>query len=325
MKQPTVATVKRLFSLSGNRCAFPKCPLPNVDADSGKVTGRVSHIKAARPNGPRYDREQPDEERHGFLNLLILCPIHHDVVDSDVESYTVERLIQIKADHESANAGTADPPIELVEQLIALSNVVVAQGSILLAINQAGGQIAHSITNVFNQELHQSAAATAKLREKRVEVYGEIWQLLLKAQGPTYQLGYGVGPVPNLNNIPYERFLHMVENSKELTVTEKVELIQTKDRDAAYAGMLWRKQRVEAREAWRSLHNYANANRIYLPDSVRAAVTEAAALLSKVIVRIERAATGKEVDFEATTPLLEQLEKVIGQVEALFSAELAGA
>lgn len=105
--------MKRLFALSGNRCAFPKCPVALVDTDSGKVTGRVCHIKARSKKGPRYDPNQTPAERNGFDNLLLLCPFHHDVVDADVMSYSVERLVEIKRDHETANAGGSEPPAEI--------------------------------------------------------------------------------------------------------------------------------------------------------------------------------------------------------------------
>jgi len=86
---PTTATVKRLFAVSGNLCAFPKCQVPLVDLVSGKVTGRICHIKGRKPGSPRCDLRQTDAERHSFGNLVLMCPIHHDVIDADEASYTV--------------------------------------------------------------------------------------------------------------------------------------------------------------------------------------------------------------------------------------------
>lgn len=146
MSQPSPATVKRLFAASRNACAFPKCTIPIVEPASGKVTGRICHIRARQPNGPRYDEQQSEDERHAFENLILLCPIHHDVVDADVESYTTERLLAIKAQHEAA--GTAPEPSDaVVESLLVLSNVV-SSGSVIASIGQTGGQLAHSITNI---------------------------------------------------------------------------------------------------------------------------------------------------------------------------------
>ncbi|HEX3069107.1 MAG TPA: hypothetical protein VHX14_11070 [Thermoanaerobaculia bacterium] len=148
MARVTEATAKRLYAVSGNACAFPRCPLPLIDPASGTLTGRICHIRARNPKGARYDTLQTDEQRNSFENLILMCPIHHDVIDADEKSYTVERLLQLKQDHES----NAHPAIflsdETARSLISLSEVNVQQGSILLAVNQSGGQIAHTITNI---------------------------------------------------------------------------------------------------------------------------------------------------------------------------------
>src|ERR1700743_1066086 len=98
MSGPSVATIKRLYAVSGNCCAFPKCASPLIH--DGKVTGRICHIQGAKPGSARYDEKQVDEDRHGFSNLILMCPIHHDVIDDDEVAYSVDRLRQLKADHE---------------------------------------------------------------------------------------------------------------------------------------------------------------------------------------------------------------------------------
>jgi hypothetical protein len=146
MSQPSLATIKRLFAVSHNRCAFPKCRLPLVDDDSGKVTGRICHIKAQSEKGPRLDPTQTDDERQAFENLILMCPMHHDVIDDDTDSYTVERLRNMKNAHEKGPV-LPEPSDDLVMRLITLSNLV-SDGSIITSVDQSGGQIAHSITNV---------------------------------------------------------------------------------------------------------------------------------------------------------------------------------
>jgi hypothetical protein len=42
----SVATIKRLFAVSGNTCAYSGCANPLVDVASGKVTARICPIKA---------------------------------------------------------------------------------------------------------------------------------------------------------------------------------------------------------------------------------------------------------------------------------------
>jgi hypothetical protein len=108
MKEPTVATVKRLFALSRNRCAHPKCINPLVETSSGIVTGIICHIKARNPKGPRYDKAQNNEQRHHADNLILLCSRHSKIIDSDLTTYTVELLKELKEIHE--RNGSLDLP-----------------------------------------------------------------------------------------------------------------------------------------------------------------------------------------------------------------------
>lgn len=96
MNEPSLPTVKRLFALSGNRCAHPNCSLPIVEG-SGTVTGIICHIKARSRGGPRYDAKQSPEERHGFENLLLMCARHSKVIDADPKTYTADLLHDFKA------------------------------------------------------------------------------------------------------------------------------------------------------------------------------------------------------------------------------------
>jgi len=99
MNEPTLPSMKRLFALSGNRCAYRNCVLPIVE-DSGHVTGIVCHIKARSKGGSRYDPKQTPEQRHSFDNLVLMCARHSKVIDSDPNTYTVELLQDMKARHE---------------------------------------------------------------------------------------------------------------------------------------------------------------------------------------------------------------------------------
>lgn len=99
MNAPTERDIKRLFALSGNRCAYPQCQTAIVQP-SGTVTGKICHINARNPKGPRYERNQTDAERHGFNNLILLCSVHHDIVDNEPNRFTAELLREIKEIHE---------------------------------------------------------------------------------------------------------------------------------------------------------------------------------------------------------------------------------
>jgi len=146
--------------MSQNRCAFPNCQQSLVEAVSGKVVGRVCHIKAASAGGPRYDGSQDEGARHSFENLILMCPIHHDVIDADTEAYSVERLHRIKSAHESQGPRIAEIPDEAALKFIAeISANKVSGGSIIYSVNQSGGQIAHSIVNKGPQPRSLSVSA----------------------------------------------------------------------------------------------------------------------------------------------------------------------
>jgi hypothetical protein len=152
--RPAEKTIKRLFAVSGNLCAFPKCKSSLVHEDSGKVTGRICHIKGNRPGAKRYDSTQSDEDRHGFANLILLCPTHHDVVDDDEIAYTVERISQMKFVHEAKfrESAASELSTNAVEQLLlTIQDNEITDGSIIVTHNQMGGQNAHKIINIGPQ------------------------------------------------------------------------------------------------------------------------------------------------------------------------------
>ena len=99
-KNPSEQTIKKLFALSGNICAFPNCDEEIVDKD-GNVIGEICHIEAAEENGPRYNPNQTDDERKAVENLVLLCGKHNKIIDNDANQYTVDYLKQIKKVHES--------------------------------------------------------------------------------------------------------------------------------------------------------------------------------------------------------------------------------
>ena len=142
---PSTATQKRLFALSSNRCAFPGCTSPLVDGQ--KVVGRICHIKARNELGKRYDPDQSAEERHSFSNLILLCGRHHDVVDDDDSTYTVEYLKELKAEHERA---AITLPTDEVERAV----YFLQSDQSVSSTNQSGGMTASTIHvhNYFGQK-----------------------------------------------------------------------------------------------------------------------------------------------------------------------------
>ena len=98
---PEREAIKKLFAFSKNVCAFPECNNTIVDYEYKTVIGEICHIKGRSPGSARYDPEQPDNERNAFENLILLCPKHHKIIDSNPEKFTVEVLQRMKEEHES--------------------------------------------------------------------------------------------------------------------------------------------------------------------------------------------------------------------------------
>ena len=105
----TQRTLKKLFAVSGNKCYFSRCNHQIYNTEHDTITGIISHIKARSPGGSRYDESQTEEERDDFDNLILMCSIHHKVIDDDPDSYTVERLQAIKQEHEAQNSSPEEP------------------------------------------------------------------------------------------------------------------------------------------------------------------------------------------------------------------------
>ena len=72
------------------------------------LVGEICHIKGKKPNAARYDPAQTRVERNDYDNLILLCALHHKVVDDDEESYPVERLRKMKVDHEAGATPVTD-------------------------------------------------------------------------------------------------------------------------------------------------------------------------------------------------------------------------
>jgi len=163
MPKPTPRDVKRLFALSGNRCAFPRCAVPIAEGTS--LIGEICHIHADSPDGPRYNHNQTDEERQGFDNMLLMCPNHHKVVDDDDVSYPAEHLRQIKHEHESRHLAAPDDEFSavVVQLLIDQSTAISAE---------RGGFSAHTV-----HALSQTLATKNPKIEEAVEA---LWETLLK-------------------------------------------------------------------------------------------------------------------------------------------------
>jgi hypothetical protein len=96
---PSPETLRQLYLLSGNECAFPDCHEPVINLN-GEYIAQICHIEGANPGGERFNPAITNEQRRAASNLMLMCYRHHVETD-DVISYPVERLRGIKAAHEA--------------------------------------------------------------------------------------------------------------------------------------------------------------------------------------------------------------------------------
>lgn len=164
MQKPSLPTVKRLFTMSGNRCAFPDCSTPIIDPQSGSIVAQVCHIKGEKRTAARFDEKQNPAERHGFDNLILLCGRHHKVIDDDANTYTVEILTCMKLGHEKGATRMKELDDASANSLANTVSYNITQGSVITTTNQSGGQNAHSIVNNYGPAPLPTIALDRKLQ-----------------------------------------------------------------------------------------------------------------------------------------------------------------
>ncbi len=97
---------KILWGKSAGRCSMPGCrkkvaieASENI-ASKNILIGEVCHIVAEKEGGPRGKSSLIIDERSRYPNLILLCRNHHIEIDQDPEKWPIEKLHQIKSEHE---------------------------------------------------------------------------------------------------------------------------------------------------------------------------------------------------------------------------------
>lgn len=95
-----------LWVKAAGRCSMPECRKKLILKGSSHVPsehvviGENCHIVANSTDGPRGKSILTEAERDRYPNLILLCRNHHKVIDKDPLAWPIEKLHQIKADHE---------------------------------------------------------------------------------------------------------------------------------------------------------------------------------------------------------------------------------
>ena len=136
-------TRKILWGRSGNRCAICRreIVLDATLSDDASVVGDECHIVSPKEQGPRFDASSPEDQVDDPANLILLCRVHHKMVDDQCETYTVEVLRLLKANHEKWVSSTLTeqkpiPPVRVrrIEDNIPTHLVRLTSGRDILTI-----------------------------------------------------------------------------------------------------------------------------------------------------------------------------------------------
>jgi hypothetical protein len=93
-----------LWGRSSGICAFPDCRKQLIkdatDEDDESLIGDAAHIVGEELKGPRGKDPLPLDKRNKYANLILLCKIHHKLVDDQENTYTIAALKKMKLEHE---------------------------------------------------------------------------------------------------------------------------------------------------------------------------------------------------------------------------------
>jgi len=99
---PDPKTLKELFRLSGNRCAFSRCKKKIVDPKDFS-TGFVCSIESNEIKQPRYNSDLSTENRIKIDNLILLCVEHFCDTELKEKKFSIKKLMKMKTNSESSS------------------------------------------------------------------------------------------------------------------------------------------------------------------------------------------------------------------------------
>lgn len=119
----SIKTRKMLWGKAANRCAYDECKIELVmgenQTDDPSIVGEECHIVARELRGPRGDYDLQSDKRDLYNNLILLCNVHHKLVDDQPNTYSVEKLSEMKNVHEEwVNKSLNIDPISMKNDLI---------------------------------------------------------------------------------------------------------------------------------------------------------------------------------------------------------------
>ena len=175
----TDKTLKRLFALSGNQCAFPDCDRIMVNETNAKDSN-ICHIEAKNKGGERYNQNMTDEERDDYPNLILLCIQHHDATNNE-QKYTVEKLKKMKQNHEMYISSKLSPQkkssyLSEIVNKISMRDIDEVEGEEVSNSFNPEDKIVYNNIKIYKPILKECKVYQAKLNTiyKEIELQGSF-------------------------------------------------------------------------------------------------------------------------------------------------------
>ncbi len=153
------ATKRALALRAGYHCSLCNGPTVGPSDESPTATmniGIAAHICGALPGSKRFDASMSPEQRSDISNGIWLCSDHAALIDRDEATYTIERLHEIRRNHETACAESLRHARReggaTSDDLIALGPDVVCTGELLgVEASQWSLRIGHFVVGDFHR------------------------------------------------------------------------------------------------------------------------------------------------------------------------------
>jgi len=215
-KAPKTETLRELYLVSGNVCAFPGCDHRIID-DNGIYVADLCHIEAAEEGGERFNPNMTNEERRAFANLMLMCGAHHRVTNNESE-YPVAKLRAMKSAHEAKFRGV-------------VAKIAAAFADKTKATLPTAAQSLAKVNRVLkwnhgSSELREVAAELAQFLKRLAKVplpTRELLEVIVeRADGPIY-LSLGVTDLVHAVEKPHQEVhehLRLLERHGMISIDE---------------------------------------------------------------------------------------------------------
>lgn len=189
-------TRKVLWARSGNRCAIcrKELVLETNTSDRESLVGEECHIVSPKENGPRYDPEFDEKKVDEQENLILLCGVHHKMVDDQTETYTVDGVRNLKATHEQWVSTTLSETEEKIPvQIKQIKGNIPSHLFRIQSGNELMGVIGESMGYIFdNQELKsEDEVELVSIFFQNAQDWGDLWREL--ESGERVKASYHMG------------------------------------------------------------------------------------------------------------------------------------